>query len=109
MDKDRLDRLEDKIDKIADKLSEINVTLVENTQSLIVHEKRTDLAEKKIDLVEIRLEEQIRKDLSILEKIEQQLLPIKTHVNLVNFTLKYIVPSLAAVLAFLIKLEIIKL
>lgn len=108
MDKDRLDRLEDKIDKITDKLSEMNITLAENTQSLIIHEKRTDLAEKKIDLVEVRLEEQLRKDGVILQKIEDQLLPIKNHISMVSFVLKYVIPSIAAALVFLTKVGILK-
>lgn len=108
MEKDRLDRLEDKIDKITDKLSEMNITLAENTQSLIIHEKRTDLAEKKIDLVEVRLEEQLRKDGVILEKIEDQLLPIKNHVAMIGFVFKYVIPSIAATLVFLTKIGIFK-
>lgn len=108
MDKDRLDRLEDKLDKISDKLSEINVVLAENTQSLIIHEKRTDLAEKKIDLVEVRLEEQLKKEGTILQKIEDQLLPVKNHVAMVNFLFKYIIPSIAAILVFLHRVEILK-
>jgi hypothetical protein len=108
MNKDRLGRLEDKLDKISDKLSEMNVILAENTQSLIIHEKRTDLAEKKIGLVEVRLEEQLRKDGAILEKIEDQLLPIKNHVAMVSFLFKYIIPSIAAILVFLHRISILK-
>ncbi len=108
MDKDRLERLEGKIDKISEKLSEINVTLAENTQSLIIHEKRTDLAEKKIDLVELRLNEQIQKDHLILEKIDEKIQPIQTHVNIVGAFFKYFIPGLAAMLTFLYKFGILK-
>jgi hypothetical protein len=109
MEKDRLDRLEDKIDKISDKLTEINIVMAENTQSLIVHEKRTDLAEKKIDLVEIRLNEQIKSEQILLEKIDEKLQPIQSHVSLVNAFFKYFIPAAAATLAFLYKIGIFKL
>lgn len=108
MDKDRLIRLEDKIDKISDKLNEINVVMAENTQSLIIHEKRTDLAEKKVELVELRLNEQIQKDHQILHKIDEKLLPIQSHVTLVNAVIIYILPAIAGILTFLYKLNIFK-
>jgi hypothetical protein len=108
MDNDRLNRIEDKLDKITDKLQEMNVTLAENTQSLIIHEKRTDLAERKIELVQLQLNEQLEKDHKIIEKIEEKLLPIQTHVNLVNVVFKYIIPSIAGLIAFLYKVGIVK-
>ena len=108
MEKDRLIRLEEKIDKISDKLSEINVVMAENTQSLVIHEKRTDLAEKKVELVELRLNEQIEKDHEIINKIEQNLYPIKSHIEFVNGIFKYFIPAVAAILTFLYKLDIFK-
>jgi hypothetical protein len=108
VEKDRLIRLEEKIDKISDKLNEINVVMAENTQSLVIHEKRTDLAEKKVELVELRLNEQIQKDHDILNKIEQKLYPIQTHIDFVNGVFKYFIPAVAAILTFLYKLDIFK-
>jgi hypothetical protein len=108
MDKERLERLETKIDKISEKLGEINVTLAENTQSLVIHEKRTDLAEKKIDLVEMRLNEQIQKDKSILEKIDEKIQPIQNHISVINAFFKYFIPALAAMLTFLYKFGVFK-
>jgi chromosome segregation ATPase len=108
MEKDRLTRLEDKIDKISDKLQEINLVMVENTQSLIIHEKRTDLAEKKLSLLEDEFKEKSQEDKASIGKIETKLEPIHNHVIMVNTILKYVLPSVLAILAFLLKIGIIK-
>lgn len=99
--KDRLARIEEKLDTITEKLHDTNVILAENTQSLILHEKRTDLAEKKVDLIEQKLERQIEKESVTLKHIEE-------HVNLVNLVFKYIIPAIAAVVLFLVKLGVLK-
>jgi CII-binding regulator of phage lambda lysogenization HflD len=109
VDKDRLIRIEEKLDSLNEKLQETNITLAENTQSLIVHEKRTDLAEKKLELVENRLERQIDKDRDLLERLGEKLKPIEEHVNMVNVVFKYVIPTLSAILLFLVKLDVIKL
>lgn len=108
MEHEKLDRLEEKIDKITDKLSEINTVMIENTNSLIIHEKRTDLAENRLSLLEARYEESRIKETKTLSNIHNQLEPIKKHVSLVNFTIKYVVPTIAAILAFLFNYGILK-
>lgn len=108
MDKERLERIEDKLDKITDKLQEMNVTLAENTQSLIIHEKRTDIAERKIELVQRQITEQVEKEQVIISKIEEKIQPIQDHVKLVNFIFKYLLPSTAALLSFLYKMDLLK-
>ncbi len=108
-DKDKLSRIEEKLDRLTEKLHETNIILAENTQSLILHEKRTDLAEKKIEIVQQRLETQLQKENGILREIEEKLAPIKQHVTLVNLVFKYVIPTIAAIILFLAKLEIIKL
>jgi len=108
-DKDRLLKIEEKLDSITEKLHQTNIILAENTQSLIIHEKRTDLAEKKIELVQQRLDKQLEKESGILREIEEKLQPIREHVTLVNVVFKYVIPTLAATLLFLIKIGIVKL
>jgi len=108
VEKDRLIRLEDKIDKISDKLQDINTVMVENTQSLIIHEKRTDLAEKKLDLLETEFKQKVNSDKDNSDKIEKKLEPIHNHVIMMNTIIKYVIPALAAVLAFLFKIGVFK-
>lgn len=99
--KNRLEKIEEKLDTITEKLNETNIILSENTKSLIIHEKRTDLAEKKMELLERKLDNKSEKDSTILEGL-------RDHVRLVNLTLKYIIPSIGAILLFLYKLGILK-
>ena len=108
MDKDRLSKIEEKLDIITEKLHQTNIILTENTQSLIIHEKRTDIAEKNIELVHQRLEKQLEREDNILNEIDVKISPIQEHVLLVNLVFKYVLPALAAVFLFLVKLEIIK-
>lgn len=108
VDKDRLSRIEEKLDKLADKIEDINVTMAANTQSLIIHEKRTDIAENRIALAEIQLKEMSTKNKIILENIEEKIHPIYTHVTIVNVIIKYVIPSIAGILVFLFKMEILK-
>lgn len=100
--KDRLARIEEKLDTLAEKLHDTNVILAENTQSLILHEKRTDLAEKKMQLLENKMDKQNEKESVVLKEIQD-------HINLVSLVFKYVIPSIAAVILFLFKLEIFKL
>jgi hypothetical protein len=104
-EKDRLSKIEDKLDAITEKLHQTNIILAENTQSLILHEKRTDLAEKRIELMQQKFEE---KEDNLLTELELKLNPIRDHVNLVNLVFKYVIPTLAATLLFLVKLGIVK-
>ena len=108
MEKDKLQRIEEKLDKINDKLGEINVTLAENTQSLIIHEKRTDIAEKKLALLEIEFKEKSARDELIMDGIERKIEPVHDHVLLLNILVKYIIPALAGLVAFLYKFGIFK-
>lgn len=108
MDKDKLTKIEEKLDKISDKLNELNVTLVENTQSLIIHEKRTDLAERKLELLEIDIKERSENNSLVIEQIEKKIEPIHDHVVVVNAVLKYVLPFVITLLAFIYKFNIFK-
>lgn len=108
MEKDRLTRIEEKLDKISEKIEDINITMASNTQSLIIHEKRTDIAENRIALTELQLKEMSTKNKIILENIEEKIQPIYTHVTIVNVIVKYVIPSIAGVLVFLFKMDILK-
>lgn len=105
---DRLNRIEEKLDRIVEKLQETNITLAENTKSLIIHEKRTDIAEQKLAVFETKFTEQTLHDQVVLDGIEKKLAPIYSHVLVVNVVVKYVVPSVAAILTFLFKLGILK-
>lgn len=105
---ERLIRIEDKLDRLTDKLQDTNVILAENTKSLVIHEKRTDIAEQKLGLLEIEFKAHSAKDEIILENIDTKLGPIYTHVNLVNVTIKYVIPAVVGVLGILFKLGLLK-
>jgi chromosome segregation ATPase len=108
MDKDRLSKIEEKLDTITEKLHETNIILAQNTQSLIIHEKRTDIAEKNIEIVQQRLEKQLETESTVLSEIEEKIAPIQEHVMLVNLIFKYVLPAIAAVVLFLVKVDVIK-
>ena len=108
MDKDKLVKIEEKLDKISDKLHEIHVTLAENTQSLIIHEKRTDIAEKKLSLLELELKERSAINAVAVDDLEKKIQPIHDHVIVVNAVLKYVLPAIITVLAFVYKFNILK-
>jgi chromosome segregation ATPase len=108
VDKDKLIKIEEKLDKINDKLSELNVTLAENTQSLIIHEKRTDLAERKLDLLEIEMKDRAENSALAIEHLEKKIEPIHDHVIVVHAVLKYVLPFLITLLAFVYKFNIFK-
>src|SRR5574343_603622 len=105
----RIDKLEEKIDVIIDKLHQQNLTLVRNTESLEVHEKRTDIAEQKLGLLEKEFIEHSSKDDLVLSEINTKLTPIYKHVNVVNVILKYVLPALAGLITFLLKIGFIKI
>jgi chromosome segregation ATPase len=108
VEKDRLTRIEEKLDKISEKIEDINITMSANTQSLIIHEKRTDIAENRIALTELQLKEMSTKNKIILENIEEKIQPIYTHVTIINVIVKYVIPSIAGILVFLFKMDILK-
>lgn len=85
--KDRVERIEVKVDEIKEYIASIDKTLAINTESLVTHIKRTDLLEKK------------------LEKVEESIAPIKTHIERVNGVLKFILylASVTALAKFFIK------
>ena len=99
--KTKLEKIEEKLDLISEKLNETNAILSENTKSLIIHEKRTDLAEKKMELLERKLDAKSEKDSTVLDGI-------RDHVRLVNLVMKYVIPSIAAIVLFFYKLGILK-
>lgn len=105
----RLDKLEEKLDTIIEKLQDQNLTLARNTDSLVIHEKRTDLAEQKLNVLELEYKAHFNKDELVLGSIEEKLTPIYKHVTLVNAMVKYVLPAVTAVLAFLFKIGVIKL
>lgn len=96
----RLDRLEEKLDKLVDQLHELNITMAKNTESLIIHEKRTDLSEQRIASVEENMLARQIEFAQIMQNITETLGPIKSHVQLVNFVFKYVIPCVSAVCAF---------
>jgi Skp family chaperone for outer membrane proteins len=106
---DKLEKIEEKLDKLTEKLHDTNLILAENTKSLIIHEKRTDIAEKKLEIVQQRLDRQMEREGGILREIDQKIAPIKTHVDMVNLTFKYIIPTISAAVLFFYKLGILKL
>ena len=108
MDKEKLQKIEDKLDKINDKLGEISITLAENTQSLIIHEKRTDIAEQKLALLEIEFKEKSARDELIMDGIERKIEPVHDHVMIINVVIKYVLPAIAGLIAFLYKFDVFK-
>lgn len=119
----KLNSIELKLEAIIEKLHDMNVTLAENTQSLIIHEKRTDLAERKIEVLNSRIDElkdrenEQFKELtaevkSTFKSLEEQILPVKIHVEtmekILNIVFKYIVPGLAGLATLLYSLGILK-
>ncbi len=108
MSDDKLNKIEEKIDKINEKLNEIHVTLAENTQSLIIHEKRTDLAEKKLEVLENELKDKVEIDAVSIKEIHKKIEPIHDHVIVVHAVVKYVIPAVLTVLAFVYKFHIFK-
>lgn len=74
MEDQKLDRLETKIDKLDDRLDAINLTLVKNTDVLDAHHQRSILLEKQVNMMEAEL--------------ENELAPIKKHVDSVKYGIK---------------------
>jgi hypothetical protein len=105
---ERLNRIEEKLDRIVEKLQETNITLAENTKSLVIHEKRTDIAEQKLALFETKFTEQTLHDQVVLDEIEKKLMPIYSHVIVVNVLVKYVVPGVTGILTLLFKFGILK-
>lgn len=85
--------MEDKLDKIQDDVTDIKITLATNTSSLQEHMRRTAIAEERIELVQ--------------DQLTKQLAPIKSHVAMVNTTLK-VITGIGALLIFLNELGIIQ-
>lgn len=84
---DRLDKLEEKLDKIVDNLISIDKTLVKQEAELSEHILRTTFAEKR------------------LEHIENDILPIKVHVNKVQgaFQLLGVISVIVAIVTAIIQ------
>lgn len=100
----RLAKIEAKIDSVLDEIKQINKTLDKNTDSLIIHEKRTDLAEHKLRLLEIELEKLTEIEQEERKSMHEKLDNVVTHVNAVNWLLKYIIPAGAAIVVAMYKL-----
>lgn len=100
----RLAKIEAKIDSVLDEIKQIHKTLDKNTDSLIIHEKRTDLAEHKLRLLEIELEKLTEIEQEERKSMHTKLDGVVTHVNAVNWLLKYIIPASAAIIVAMYKM-----
>ena len=85
--------INDNIDKIQEDVTDIKIVMTRNTSSLEEHMKRTSIAEQRIELLQ--------------EKLSTEIAPIKSHVAMVNTTIK-VIAGIGALLIFLNELGIIK-
>lgn len=72
-----------KIDKILEEITEIKITMAKNTSSLEDHMRRTELNEQR------------------LEKFEEKLVPVITHVEKITFAWK-VIATIGTLIAFVI-------
>jgi archaellum component FlaC len=78
---DKLTKVDEKLEKIEERLTSIDITLAKQHEQLAHHIFRTDLAEKHLEL------------------LEQEIKPVKNHVEMVNITLK-VIGAVCSVIAF---------
>lgn len=90
--KDFTQKIYDKQEEISKEISEINVTLAKQHENLQFHMYRTELNERSLDSLQkhqdeviVRLEASLKE---ALEKIENRVQPIETHVRVLNGILK---------------------
>ena len=79
---DKIDRMDSKLDRLDERLDQVSITLALNTESLAEHMRRTDL-------------------------LEQQVLPIKKHVDIVKYGIMgvlWVSVALAGIAGFLLTL-----
>lgn len=111
--------IEHKLDSIVNKLHEMNLVLSKNTESLITHEKRTDIAERKMEILNARIDEikdkekeqfaELHDDVhEQIEKLNDQITPIKIHVEsvekVISMIFKVVIPCFVGILALMYKL-----
>lgn len=111
--------VEQKLETIVNKLHEMNLILAKNTESLITHEKRTDIAERKMEVLNARIDEIKDKEKeqfvelqdevhTQMEKLNEQMLPIKIHVEsvekVISVIFKIVIPCFVGILALMYKL-----
>lgn len=99
----RIEKLEQKLDAIIEKLHDQHIVLVKNTESLIIHMKRTDINEARIEAIEECLIQKQGEFEVKLDKMQDDIEPIKAHVNIVNVVFKYVLPAVGALILFGVK------
>jgi hypothetical protein len=104
---DKLDKVEQKIDKLHEDVVEIKTILARNTESLIIHEKRTTLAEARLREIELDMQDHKTYTNTVLEQISEKLKPISQHVTIIHTLAVYIIPACAAIVAFLVRINVI--